>query len=66
MGLISIVTKGSFGTNERVFSAQQHGHAHAVNEAQNYLSNLMVKAINKDHQLHDQKCTPSEGFTVEK
>jgi len=66
MGLISIVTKGSFGTNERVFSAQQHGHAYAVNEAQDYLSNLMVKSINKDHDLHDQNCKPDQGFTIEK
>jgi len=64
MGLISIKTAGSFGLSERVFSAQQHGHAHAVNEAQKYLCDIMKGSIAQDHDCHDEGVKPENGFTV--
>ena len=65
MGLISIQTKGSFGESYKNFSAQENGHAHAVNKAMIYLNDLMRRAINNDHKCHDEGLKPDDGFRVE-
>lgn len=45
------------------FSAKEHGHAHAVNEAIAYLTDLQVRAINLDHDVRDSKEPgPSDGW----
>lgn len=75
MGFIQIKVNGSFNTASRKgnnlagheqtagFSAQKHGHAHAVQEAIAYLTNTVLPAaINLDHELHDDGDKPSEGF----
>jgi len=64
MGLIKITTAGSFGENEMTFTAQQKGHAHAVNKASLWLNELMRQSINKDHKLQKEGCEPDEGFEV--
>lgn len=63
MGMVKIETKGSFGYTRNEFSAQEHGHAHAVAEAIEFLSNVVMhEAINLDHKLHEEGKHPSEGF----
>lgn len=70
MGYITIEIGGSFRqpggvatSGQRTFSAQSHGHAHAVAEAIEYLSGeVMREAINKDHELHRIGHSPAAGF----
>lgn len=75
MGYINIEIGGSFnsasrkghklaGTQQRVgFTAMNHGHAHAVQEAIAYLTNTVLPvAINLDHELHDDAEAPPKGF----
>ena len=64
MGMLIIETRGSFGTSTKTFSAMRNGHAHAVTEAIRYLTELARKATNQDHQLHEQREKPTEGFTA--
>jgi isocitrate lyase len=44
---------GSMGTESAEFSANEYGHAHAINEAIAYLTGLQEKAINFDHDVRD-------------
>ena len=63
MGMISIQTAGSFGDSDKVISAQDHGHAHAVAEAIQYLSGEMLpKAIAQDHALQAKGVDPAKGW----
>lgn len=63
MGIIVIETLGSFGGSKKTFnSAMKYGHAHCVNEAQEYLTEVMRKAINADHHLHEDGVKPENGF----
>lgn len=64
MGMIRIETGGSFGPTEtKVFSAMGHGHAHAVADAIEYLSRVVLPdAISNDHRCHDDGEKPSDGF----
>lgn len=67
MGQISISISGSFvggrpGSRTKTFSAMNYGHAHAVNEAMEFLQEEMRKAINLDHALHEHKEKPTQGF----
>ena len=65
MGMIRIVTEGSFTHREWVFSASEHGHAHAVAEAIEYLSKkLLPWSINKDHSLHEAGEKPALGWEM--
>jgi len=61
--MIKIEMLGSFPKDEKVFKAQTHGHAHAVNAAIKWLSNRMKESINLDHQLSAEGVKPDEGFT---
>lgn len=65
MGVITIVTQGSFGQKDARFSAMKHGHAHAVNEAIEWLTRLMAESIDKDHKLRDEDASPENGFIKE-
>ena len=63
MGMLRIDTSGSFPRKERVFSALEHGHAHAVAQAIQYLATeVLPEAIERDHKLHDGGMAPHEGF----
>lgn len=62
MGQIRITTVGSFGKSEKVFSAENHGYAHAVNEAMEYLNDLMRRSINSDHALSSGGLAPEKGY----
>ena len=62
MGMITIQTTGSFGRTDKVFTASEHGHAHCINEAQEYLTELMREAVNADHHLHEDGAKPNKGF----
>ena len=62
MGMITINTLGSFGTKEVKFSAMKYGHAHAINEAMEWLNREMGKAINSDHALRSKGISPEIGF----
>jgi hypothetical protein len=53
--MLSIRLVGSLGDEAVEFSAKEHGHAHAINEAIVYLSNLQTRAINTDHDVRDCK-----------
>ena len=66
MGVIRITTEGSFGQEEKVFGAIEHGHAHCVNEVMEYLTDLQRRSINKDHALQKEGSEPEKGFTKEK
>jgi hypothetical protein len=46
-----------------MFSAIEHGHAHAVTQAIAYLATeVLPEAIENDHKLHDEGAEPSQGF----
>lgn len=63
MGQLTIETHGSFPTHRVVFSALDHGHAHAVAQAIAWMSDeLLPEAIQLDHRLHDQGSKPELGF----
>lgn len=62
MGLLSIHARGSFPDQARTFSAMEHGHAHAVAQAIEWLSSeVLPAAIAQDHRLHAEGATPSAG-----
>ena len=65
MGIIRIEVRGSFGSKEASFTAQEHGHAHCINKAIIWLCGLMREAINNDHQCHEEGTKPDKGFTIE-
>ncbi len=63
MGMLQINAWGSFPEKRRTFRAQEHGHAHAVAEAMQYLSEeLLPWAIARDHELQSEGSTPDKGF----
>lgn len=63
MGLIRIVTAGSFGEHNKSFSAQTHGHVDAVAEAIEWLSKELLPEANvNDHKCHEQHVEPAEGW----
>lgn len=75
MGYISIEIGGSFQSASRKgtrtgrgskFSAMDHGHAKAVQEAIAYLADVILPvAIALDHELHDEGEKPRKGFALE-
>ena len=63
MGKINIQTVGSFGTNNKSFSAMKNGHADAVAQAIEWLAaELLPKATADDHELHTEGEEPIDGF----
>jgi hypothetical protein len=65
MGMIEISVRGSFGPDctTRTFSALEHGHAHAVAKAIEWLSGeLLPNAVSRDHQLANEGKGPIHGF----
>lgn len=64
MGQIWIRVEGSFRPNHnKVFGAQDHGHADAVAKTIEWLSTeLLPEATALDHELHDRGDSPSSGF----
>jgi len=68
VGRITVQVQGSFGSpEERTFSAMTEGHAAAVADAIQYLSSdLLPRAIKRDHALHGDGHFPDEGFGGER
>ena len=69
MGMITIIVEGSFPESETGevkyhFSAMAHGHAQAIGDAINQLSEMLPHAINKDHRLHDKGQRPESTFGI--
>ena len=63
MGMLTINLAGSFGSRSKSFSAMAGGHAQAVAEAIQYLSEVeLPKAIRNDHECHRDGIEPSEGY----
>lgn len=63
MGMLQIKTWGSFPNKSIEFTAQSRGHAHAVAEAIQYLSeHVLPAAIEQDHKLHEAGHKPADGF----
>jgi hypothetical protein len=63
MGMIKVETSGSFPQRSRTFTANLHGHAHAVAEAMRWLAEeVLPAAIEQDHRLHDDGAKPKNGF----
>jgi len=59
MGILTINMQGSFKrTGCTQFSAQDGGHANAIQKAIRYLAEELPAAIELDHQLHDQNMRP--------
>jgi hypothetical protein len=63
MGMMHIRTTGSFPVRYIEFGAMEHGHAHAVAEAIQFLTEVVLPAaIDQDHRLHDEGIKPTGGF----
>lgn len=64
MGMIVIELSGSFGQpRSKTFSAMEGGHAQAVAEAIQYLSEVeLPKSIRNDHECHKDGIEPSKGY----
>jgi len=63
MGVLTIQTSGSFPNLSKTFGAIDRGHAHAVAEAIQWLSEeVLPEAIERDHKLHDEGSKPNMGF----
>lgn len=63
MGMLNIHTWGSFPERARMFSAMEHGHAHAVAAAIRWLADeVLPEAIERDHRLHEQGSKPNNGY----
>lgn len=60
---LQIKLRGSLGDDTIEFSGTQFGHAHAINEAIAYLTQLQIKGINADHEARDAaERPPKRGF----
>ena len=69
MGEVRIQAAGSFGIYDMKFSAQDHGHADAVERAVGFLTETMLpRAVAKDCRLASQGHYPNKGFgpTIQK
>jgi hypothetical protein len=53
MGKISIQTAGSFPTDSVSISAEEGGHAFAIQRAIEWLNRRLPDAIRSDHRLHE-------------
>lgn len=63
MGVLTVNTRGSFPAHNRTFKAENNGHAHAVAEAIQFLSTVVLpEAIERDHRLSEQGARPIDGF----
>ncbi len=63
MSVGSLRITGSMGDAHFDFSANEHGHAHAINEAMIFLTGLMQRAINTDHDVRDSnEPAPTQGW----
>jgi hypothetical protein len=63
MGKITIKIEGSFGKpDEKVFSAEEGGHAYALTRAIGFLFARMSPAIRNDHDLHEKGEHPQTPF----
>ena len=63
MAVLRIQLHGSLGEENVEFSANEHGHAHAINEAMAYLTKLQTRAINTDHDVRDcNEPGPKDGW----
>jgi len=67
MGQIHISAWGSFRSVEKTFSAMKYGHANAVAEAIQYLSeHVLPEAIANDHKCQADGSLPEKGFDKNK
>ncbi len=63
MGWLRVQTQGSFPARIKHFGAMEHGHAHAVAQAIEWLATeVLPEAIERDHRLHDGGSKPVHGF----
>lgn len=63
MGVINIETWGSFPAVGKTFNAMEHGHAHAVAQAIQFLAEeVLPEAIERDHRLQSEGAGPTKGF----
>lgn len=63
MGVLRIDTGGSFPPRTKVFEANDHGHAHAVAQAIEWLAaEVLPAAIAQDHRLAASGSQPELGF----
>ena len=63
MGMIRVYAAGSFGVYDYKFSAMEHGHVAAVEEAIELLTKTMLpRALEKDTRLAGQGHRPDHGF----
>jgi hypothetical protein len=58
MGKITIKTEGSFGISESTYSAEEGGHAYALQRGMFFILQKMAGAIKLDHKLHGEGDTP--------
>ncbi len=63
MGMITVITNGSFKKIHESFTTQTHGHAHAIAELIKYLAEeVLPEAINQDHRLRNEDAYPEHTF----
>lgn len=58
MGMIEISTRGSFPSESFHVSAEEGGHANAIQRAIEWLNDRLPAAIEKDHKLHTAGVLP--------
>ena len=61
MGMITISTHGSFPTETFSVSAEEGGHANAIQRAICWLTDRQPQAIILDHKLHAQGDIPQRA-----
>ena len=64
MGVLTVSIAGSFGVHRsKIFGAMNIGHAAAIAQAIQYLSEVELPlAIKNDHECQRDGIEPSEGF----
>lgn len=62
MGVIRIQTVGSFGLDGFEASAEEGGHANAIQRAIKFLVDRLPEAIEKDHKLHAKGEVPPRAW----
>ncbi len=58
MGMVKVQFNGSFGDDFKNVSAQEGGHANAIQRAIKFLIEKLPAAIQEDHRLHDRSEYP--------
>ena len=62
MGMIQIQTHGSFPAEKFDVTANEGGHANAIQRAIKWLNDRLPAAIERDHELHEAGEMPPDAW----